>query len=668
LSSKVLRSVCPYDCPDTCGLRVEVQNGQAIKVTGDPDHPFTQGWLCPKMNHYERTVHSPQRLYQPLLRIGKKGEGKFKTITWDEAILRITDGWKNIIAQHTAEAILPYSYAGTMGMVQRNCGEAFFHRLGASRLARTICMSAKGYGWSSVMGATLPPDPEEVTQSDFVLLWSTNALATNIHFYNYVKKAKKNGATVWLIDTYQTPTSKIADQCVLVKPGSDGALALGIMHILVREGWTDQDFIHNHVEGFDPLKKEILPDYPPEKVSQITGITIDLLEQMALRYAQAKAPFISLGTGLSRYGNGAMTVRLVTCLPALVGAWGKPGGGLLGNIPSGSAFQSHLITREDFLAHPTRILNMNRLGSALTQLSQPKVMSLYVYHSNPAVIAPDQNSVIEGLERDDLFTIVHERFLTDTARYADIVLPATSSLEHADMYRSFGHYILQRTSAAIPPVGESKSNWDVFQLLAHRMGFQESYFTQSADDLIDHLLDEPTPWLAQVDITKLKLGLPVALPLPINYKTTFKTASNKIKIYNPDDPEPLPRYLEPYGDDAPFYLMSAPSLYTLNSSFNERPEFTEKKGTSILLISAFDAAYKNLHDGQKAIVFNKRGEVPFTLKISSRVPQGVLVTEGLSWNLRSPNQRTVNALTSQRLTDRAAASTLYDVKVDIRTI
>ncbi|HBP64137.1 MAG TPA: formate dehydrogenase, partial [Desulfosporosinus sp.] len=407
--------------------------------------------------------------------------------------------------------------------------------------------SSKGYGWEAVMGETLAPHPDEVGKSDFILLWSANVLATNIHLMPYVREAKKRGATVWLIDTYENPTAQIADQVVLVRPGSDGALALGIMHILVREGWIDQEFMDRYVQGFEQLRTEVLPDYPPAKVSQITGVEVRLLEEMAVRYAKAHAPFIVLGSGLCRYGNGAMTVRTITCLPAVVGAWAKSGGGLLASISTGKVFHTERVTREDFLKEPTRVVNMNQLGYALTELSNPPIKSLYVYHSNPAVVAPDQTMILKGLRREDLFTVVHERFMTDTARYADIILPATSSLEHSDIYRSYGHYGIQRVTAVIPPVGESKSNWAVFQLLAQAMGFNDHFFKQSTEDLIQQMIDPPTPWLNEVDLTKLKAGRPVELSLPENYKTTFLTPSGKIELYNPQDPEPLPHYFEPYG-------------------------------------------------------------------------------------------------------------------------
>ncbi|MHB8076083.1 molybdopterin-dependent oxidoreductase [Desulfosporosinus fructosivorans] len=666
MNSEIKRSVCPYDCPDACGLLVKVVDGQAVKVMGDPEHPFTKGTLCPKMIHYERTVHSPQRLTQPLLRIGEKGTGQFKPISWEEAIECIVDRWQGVISNHGAEAILPYSYAGTMGTVQRNCGEGFFHRIGASRLARTICSSSKSYGWASVMGETMAPHPDEVEKSDFILLWGTNVLATNIHLMHHIREAKKRGAMVWLIDTYENPTAQIVDKVVLVRPGRDGALALGIMHILVRDGWIDQEFIDRYVQGFEQLRMEVLPDYPPAKVSQITGIEVSLIEEMARQYGKAHAPFIVLGSGLCRYGNGAMTVRTITCLPALVGAWEKPGGGLLASISTGKVFHTQRVTREDLLKEPTRVVNMNQLGYALTELSDPPIMSMYVYHSNPAVVAPDQTMIIKGLGREDLFTVVHERFMTDTARYADIILPATSSLEHSDIYRAYGHYGIQRAAAVIPPIGEAKSNWEVFQLLAQAMGYEESFFKHTADDLINQLIDPPAPWLESIDLAKLRAGHPVELSLPENYKTTFLTPSGKIEICNPKDAEMLPHYFEPYGDDAQFYLMSTPSVYSLNSSFNERPDLLSKKEAAYLQMNPEDAESKNLLDGQRVIAFNERGEVQFILKLTTKVPVGVVVTEGLFSSETMLGDRPVNVLTSQRLTDRAAGSTLYDVKVDVR--
>ena len=664
---EVKRSVCPYDCPDACGLLVETAEGKAVKVIGDPDHPHTRGTLCSKMNHYEKTVHSPERSTKPLLRIGPKGAGEFKEISWDEAISHIKEQWEKIIEEYGAQAILPYSYAGTMGLVQRNIGEAFFHRLGASRLQRTICSTAKGYGWSTVMGSSLAPHPQEVAASDLIIIWGSNILATNIHLLYQVREAKKAGAVVWLIETYQSSAAQFADKVILVRPGSDGALALGMMNTLVRKNLVDAEFIDKYVQGFEAFKKDSLPNYSPEVVSEITGIDAAAIEEMACLYGKARAPFIVMGSGLSRYGNGAMTVRTITCLPALVGAWAKVGGGLLSSIGTASAFAMESITREDFIQEPTRIVNMNQLGHALQDMKNPPIMSMYVYHSNPAVVAPDQNAVLKGLLREDLFTVVHERFMTDTARYADVVLPATSSLEHSDIYRSYGHYCVQRAYPVIPPVGEAKANWDVFRLLAHAMGFAEPFFGQTADEIIEQLLAAPKPWLADVDMAKVQEGIAVELPLPPDYKITFKTPSGKIEIFNPREIDALPKYNTSHGDDAPFWFMNTPGLYSLNSSFNERPELLEKRKGMYLMMNPNDAEKKGLADEQEVIAFNVRGEVAFILKITSEVPDGVVVAEGIFWINNTPGKRSVNALTSQRLTDQGAASTFYDTKVDVRS-
>ena len=664
----VKRSVCPYDCPDTCGLLVHVENEQAVKVLGDPEHSFTRGTLCPKMVHYERTVHSPLRLTHPLLRAGDKGSGLFRPVGWDDAINYIAGRWKEIIHSYGAEAILPFSYAGTMGIVQRNAGHPFFHRLGASRLARTICSPAKDYGWKTVMGNTLGPHPDEVFDSDLVILWGINAVATNIHFLHGVRKAKQKGARVWVIDTYETPTAKIADQVFLTRPGSDGALALGMMHVLGRDGLIDKEFIDKNVQGFSELNNEILPSYSPGVASGLTGLSADAIERMAHSYAKAKAPFIRLGSGLSRYGNGAMTVRTITCLPALVGAWAKPGGGLLGNLYTGSALDTAAVTREDLMEKPTRIINMNKLGSTLATLTDPPIKSLCVYQSNPVAVVPDQNEVLSGLSNEDLFMVIQERFMTDTALYADVVLPATTSLEHSDIYRAYGHYSLQRAYPVIPTVGEAKSNWEIFSLLARTMGFSEEFFYQTADDLIDRLLDNPTPWLAGTDIAKLKSGEPVELPLPSGYKTDFKTPSGRIEILSKTESELLPRYIAPHGDNEPFWLMTAPTPIMLNSSFNERADLVgdQAKTYMSLQMNPGDAAAKNLANGQRVIASNSRGEATFILNVTPRVPAGVVVAEGVWWLKNAPGKRTVNVLTSQRLTDKAAGSTFYDTKVDVR--
>ncbi|WP_411681138.1 molybdopterin-dependent oxidoreductase [Clostridium thailandense] len=662
---EVLRSVCPYDCPDTCGLIINVEDGKVIKVQGDPEHPFTRGTLCPKMAHYEKTVHSKKRILTPLLRNGAKGSGRFEPISWDEAIKHIATKWKEIIVKYGSEAILPYSYAGTMGLVQRNSGHPFFYSIGASRLDRTICAPAKQYGWDAVMGKTMGPHTDEIQESDLIILWGIHALATDIHIIHDINIAKKKGAKVWLIDTFETETAKIADKVIIVKPGTDGALALGMMQVIARENLIDKDFINKYVQGYEELKDNVLPDYPLDKASELTGIDASIIENMAIQYGKAKAPFIRMGSGLSRYGNGAMSVRTITCLPALVGAWGKRGGGLLTSTSTSSAFDKKLVTREEFQKKEARIINMNELGNALNEVNDPPIMSLYVYHSNPAAVAPDQNKVLKGLSREDLFTVVHERFMTDTAKYADIVLPATTSLEHSDLYNAYGHYVVQRAYPAISTLGEAKSNWEVFSLLADAMDINKAFFNQSADELINSILEKSSSWLANTKIEALLKGKPLELPLPDGYKTNFRTPSGKIEILNPAEDEPLPRYFEPHGDNAEFWLINSPDPRLLNSSFNEREDLI-KDNRMILQVNPEDASKIGIEDGKLVTAYNERGEVDFKLKITNKVPKGVVVTQGVWWIENTPGNRSVNALTSQRLTDKGNGSTFYDVKINIK--
>ena len=669
MSRSTIRSVCPFDCPDTCGMLVEVENGRALRVSGDPEHPVTRGLLCPKMNRYERTVHSPRRLTRPLLRTGAKGEGAFTPIPWAEAIERICYCWKGLIASYGGECVLPYSYAGTMGLVQRNCGHAFFHRLGASRLERTICSPAKDAGWRQIMGDTPAMDPAGMRSSDLVILWGINAAATSIHAMRDAQEARRRGARLWAIDTYRTPTCQAGDEAFIVRPGGDGALALGMLHCIVRDGLADRAFIGDNVLGFDEFASQVLPDCDPGRMAPLCGLAAEVIEYLARGYARAKAPFIRLGSGLTRYANGAMTVRTIACLPAVSGAWHRPGGGVFPGTATGGAFPLDRVTREDFITQPTRMVSMNQLGHALNELGDPPVMSLYCYHSNPASVTPDQNAVIRGLSRNDLFTVVHERFPTDTTRFADIVLPATSSLEHSDLYRCYGGYHSQRCAGVIPPVGEAKSNWDVFYLLAEGMGWDEPFFRQSADDLIEQLLDFATPWRDAGTTGRLRRGEPVFLAPPVDPCRPWQTPSGRIEILNGREPEPLPRPLPTHaeGDGFPLRLQPATTPFALNSSFYEQDELRQaQKRALTLMMNQADAAARGLLDGNEVVAYNHLGEVGFVLEVTERVPAGTVVTEGVWWGEFIPGRRGVNCLTSQRLTDGGRGSTLYDVTVEVR--
>jgi anaerobic selenocysteine-containing dehydrogenase len=666
-SMKTVRATCPFDCPDACGLLVDVEGDRVQKVRGDPDHPYSQGTLCPKVNGYERSVHAEGRLTTPFVRAGRKGDGNFRPVSWDEAITRIATRLKDIAATHGPEAILPYSYAGTMGLVQRNAGHAFFHALGASRLDRTICSPAKGAGWKAVMGDTLAPHPDEVLGSDLAIVWGLNAVATSIHFVQRVKEARRRGAEVWVVETYRTPTADLADRIFLVRPGSDGALALGMAHVLFRDGLVDAAFLRERVQGWERFRDEVLPDCTPAWTAGKTGLEAATVEEMARRYAAARAPFIRLGSGLSRYGNGAMNVRSITCLPALVGAWAKPGGGLLGSTGGSQAFDASTVTREDLQPRPARLVNMNRLGHALNELDSPRVMAMVVYAANPAAVTPDQEAVLCGLAREDLFTVVHERYLTDTARYADVLLPATTALEHDDLYCSYGQYVIQRTAPAVPPVGESWSNWDLFRRLAAEMGLEHPFFRQTSRDLVDALLAKPAALREGIDGAGLAAGKGVELSLRSGYKLAFRTPSGKVEIENPRQRHPLPRWLPTHEEDGelPFRLVTGATVWALNSSFRERPELREREGDPALMVNPADAAERGL-DGPRVVAWNGLGEATFALLVTDRAPPGVVIAEGVPWLSHVHGGRTVNALTSQRLTDEGAGSTFYDNRVDLR--
>jgi anaerobic selenocysteine-containing dehydrogenase len=659
-------STCPYDCPDACGLLAEVEDGRVVAVRGNPDHGYSQGTLCPKMVHYERTVNYADRLLVPQVRAGPKGAGQFRRVTWEEALATIAARLRAVASEHGGQAILPYSYAGTMGVVQKNAGHAFFHALGASRLDRTICSPAKNAGLEAILGATPGCHPEEARRASLIVLWGTNAVATNLHFLSIVKEARRGGAEVWLVDTHQTATSAVVDKTIVVRPGSDGALALGLMHLLEREGLAAEAFLASEAIGWEALKARVLPEHGPSRTAALTGLGEAELLDLARRLGAARAPFIRMGEGFTRYGNGAMTVRCVTCLAAVAGCFSKPDAGCLGDTSSSAAFDLSLLQREDLQPGPTRLVNMVRLGHALEQLTDPPVKALFVYGTNPAAVAPDQEAVLRGLSRADLFTVVHERFLTDTARYADVLLPATTSLEHSDLYRSYGHYFIQRARAAVAPSGEALPNWELFRRLAGACGLSGEPWGWSADEVIDRLLDVPSPWRQGLDRAALDAGRPVRLTLPPGPR--WRTPSGKLEIENPRHPESLPRWRPCHAETGalPLRLQTTPALYSLNSTFMDRSDLAPKRGPLRVRLAPADAAARGLADGDRAVAFNELGEVPLRVQVTESVPAGVAVVEGVHWHRDTEGGRNINVLTSQRLTDEAGGSTFYDNRIDVR--
>ena len=665
---KEYKSVCPYDCPDACGLIVSVDNNKVISVRGDRAHAFTRGTLCPKMAHYEKVIHSPLRLKSPMKRVGKKGigEAQYTRISWDEALDAIVNNFKETIDTYGSESILRYSYAGTMGVIQSPAADYFFRRIGATDQDRGICSPAKQAGFRSVYGETLGIKPQEAQHSDCIVLWGINATATDVHILHDVNIAKKNGARVWIIDTHKTYTFSQAHEHIYVKPGSDGALALGMLHIIHRDGLADTDFIKEHVQGYDELVKEVLLNFTPEKASDICGVSVDRMTEFAHAYATSKAPFIRLGSGLSRYGNGAMTCRAINALPAVVGAWQYPGGGLLSSA-SGSKFIGKDMMQQAHVHAPAkRLMPMIKLGEMLTNPERVGVHSLYVFSSNPAITAPNQNVVRKGLMRNDLFTIVHERFFTDTCKYADIILPATTSVEHDDIYNSYGHYTIGTGYKLIDPVGESRSNWQVIAELAKRMGLEDAFFNLSERELIEQIVHTSSR-ISKRDQELILNGEPVEMTVPENYKMDFKTPSGKIELYNPQDVEPLIRYMSPYGDNAPFWLIIGNDIRILDSSFCEL-DFNDPELMK-LRIHPEDAKMYNINDGAEVEIYNNRGSVKIKAYYDDEVQRGTLVTLGVWWQSQSSDPHVaINALTAARPTDQGWGSTFYDVQVHIRNL
>ena len=665
---KEYKSVCPYDCPDACGLIVSVDNNKVISVRGDRAHAFTRGTLCPKMAHYEKVIHSPLRLKSPMKRVGKKGigEDQYTRISWDEALDAIVNNFKETIDTYGSESILRYSYAGTMGVIQSPAADYFFRCIGATDQDRGICSPAKQAGFRSVYGDTLAIKPQEAQHSDLIVLWGINATATDVHILHDVNIAKKKGARVWIIDTHKTYTFSQAHEHIYVKPGSDGALALGMLHIIHRDGLADIDFIKKHVQGYDELVKEVLLDFTPGKAAEICGVSVERMTEFAHAYAKSKAPFIRLGSGLSRYGNGAMTCRAINALPAVVGAWQYPGGGLLSSA-SGSKFIGKDVMQQAHVHAPAkRLMPMIKLGEMLINPEGTKVHSLYIFSSNPAITAPDQNVVRRGLMRDDLFTVVHERFFTDTCKYADIILPATTSVEHDDIYNSYGHYTIGTGYKLIEPIGESRSNWQVIAELAKRMGLEDDFFDLSEKDLIEQIV-RTSSRISKRDQELILNGEPVEMTVPESYKMDFKTPSGKIELYNPQDVEPLIRYMPPYGDNAPFWLINGNDIRILDSSFCEL-DFNDPELMK-LRIHPEDAKMYNINDGAEVEIYNNRGSVKIKAYYDDEVQRGTLVTLGVWWQSQSSDPHVViNALTAARPTDQGWGSTFYDVQVHIRNL
>jgi anaerobic selenocysteine-containing dehydrogenase len=682
---KTVKNVCPLDCPDTCSMLVTVESGRAVDLRGDPDHPFTRGFLCQKMARYLDRVYSPERLMHPLRRVGPKGSGRFERITWDEALDAIAARFRSIAASSDGpQAILPYSYYGTMGKLQASSlDRRFYHRLGASILDRTICASAGGLGYEYTLGrGRLGADPLAVPKCKLILNWGSNTANTNSHLWSLMIEARKAGATLVAIDPYRSQTALRCDWHIQPRPGTDAALALGLMHVIWRDGLQDDDFLARGTVGAEPLRDRVLTHYPPSAVAAITGVDESTIEELARRYATEHPSLIRLNYGLQRHYGGGMAVRTIACLPALVGAWRHHGGGALLSTSGTYDFAMGRLTRPDLSPPGTRTVNMNQLGEALEgNLPGPPIRALYVYNCNPASVSPDQSKVVAGLLRDDLFTVVHEQFPTDTVDYADIVLPATTQLEHLDVHGSYGHFDVMLNSPAIEPPGECRSNNDVFRALASRMGFDRELFPDD-ETLIRQALDGG-PTLSGITLERLRESASLRLNLPEAYapfaEGRFPTPSGRCEFYSErlkaDGFDPLPTYTPPLEDpqtrrdlasEYPLQLVSPPRPQFLNSTFANSGRHLRAAGDPTIELSESDAKARGLVDGQWAEVYNDRGAFFARVALTGSVRPGVAASTGIYWSKLSLGRSGVNSTTSSALTDMAGGATFFDNLVEVR--
>ncbi|MEF2097210.1 molybdopterin oxidoreductase family protein [Bacillus sp. CFBP9009] len=669
----VFPSVCSLDCPDQCGLLLHKKDGKIIKVQGDPDHPVTKGNICNKVRNMTARLYDPNRLKQPLKRIGPKGEGKFAPISWEEAIDTITSKWKDLIDMHGPESILPYSFYGNMGNLSaEGMDRRFFHKLGASMLERSICNAAGSVGYSYTMGGSFGTDPEETIHTKLFIMWGINAVSTNMHQVTLAQQARKNGAKVVVIDVHKNQTGKWADWFIPILPGTDSALALGLMHILYAENLVDQPFLDEYTVGAAEFREHVR-QYDPATVSAITGVPIDDLYELARMYGTTSPSFVRIGNGLQHHDNGGMAVRTIACLPALTGQWMAEGGGAIKGNSGYLAFNTNSLRRPDLLQNKaTRTINMNQIGQALLEKENP-IRSMFVYGSNPALVAPNANKVQEGLMREDLFTVVHDLFLTETAMFADLVLPATSSYETEDFYNSYWHNYVQIQKPVVEKYGESKSNVELFKLLAVGMGFEEQAFRDSEEDMIRQALDFPdNPHLEGITYDSLSRNQFVKAKMQPMFPGKLPTPSGKIELYSErmkrDGYEPLPTYTPIIKDsDLPFLFIPAPNHNFLNSTFSNNAKHISMEKEPKLHMNAADAKTMGIASGDIVKIWNGRGECLLTAAPGENVLPGVLVSQGL-WQNTPETKQHINSLTPDRLADMGNGAVFFSGRVDLEKV
>jgi anaerobic selenocysteine-containing dehydrogenase len=686
-TTRVVRGACPHDCPDTCATLTEVRDGQAVRFTAAPEHPVTQGWLCAKVRPYLERVYHPDRLQTPLRRIGPKGAAdRWEPMTWDDAIGEIANRWQGIIARSGAAAILPYSYSGTLGLLQLGVTNArLWNRMGASGLQRSICGAAAETAVRATYGARWAPDYADVLESRLIIIWGHNPASTGPHFLPLLREAQRRGAYVVVIDPRRTLTARSANEHLQPRPATDGALALSLLHVLFAEGLHDEPWLEAHSIGWRDLRDRVA-SYPPERVAEITGIPAETIVALARRYGATKPAMLKFADGVQRHGNGGQTVRAIASLPAVVGQVGVRGGGLSYSTSDYVRWDAEALGHASECPPTPRVVNMNRLGAALTgEVSDPPIASLYVFCANPVVSTPNTGRIVQGMTRDDLFTVVHDLFLTDTARYADIVLPATSQLEQTDLHKAYGHRNLQYNEAAIPPLGEAKSNWDVMRLLAEALGYDEPWLRQSAEEAIAEVLDATratNPLLEGITLERLQAEGTVPLTIPPERDVPFAdghfpTPSGKVELrcdeLAAEGLDPLPEYIVPaeFSDrgegDTRLTLIAGAAHHFVSSSLANVPSLLAKEGAIPWIeIHPDDAARRGITHGAMVVVANARGECRLRAVVTENVPLGVVGAPKGRWQSLSEGGHNVNWTTSDALADLAGQSTFHSNLVEVR--
>jgi anaerobic selenocysteine-containing dehydrogenase len=680
-----VRGACPHDCPDTCATITEVQDGRAVAFYADPQHPVTQGWLCAKVRPYLERVYDPERLLFPLRRVGRKGSDQWERISWDEALSTIATRWQAIIAAHGPAAILPYSYSGTLGTLQMSvCNERLWGRMGASGLDRAICCAASHAATYATLGERYSADYADVRESKLVIIWGHNPASTGPHFMPFLREAQKQGTYVVVIDPRRTRTARSANEHIAPRPATDGALALGLIHVIFSEQLHDESWLAAHSLGWRELR-ERAREYPPDRVAAITGVPAETIIALARRYATTKPALLKTADGIQRHQNGGQTFRALLCLPAVVGQYGVRGGGLGYSTGGFGAWDQEALSHASAYAPPPRVINMNRLGAALLgEVSDPPIQSLFVFGANPVASSPNAGAIVAGLQRDDMFTVVHEQFMTDTARYADIILPATSQLEHLDIHRPYGHRSLQYNQPAIAPLGECKSNWDTMCALATAMGYTEPWLHASGEEVIREILDASraqNPYLHGITIERLQAEGTV--PLHFTPETEvpfadgqFPTPSGKVELYcaalEAHGLDPLPEYVEPSeyvrhpSSDGWLTLISGAAHHFVSSSMGNQASLRKKEGAPMIEINPADAAAREIRHGALVIVSNERGACELHAIVTDDVPPGVVVAPKGHWARLTPDGRNINWTTPDALADLGGQATFHSNRVQVR--